>query len=408
VVLICGVNMTAAERAKNILLAARLGPLTPFFGIVNGQCECGKPKSQRHKPGKHPHAGGWQHKNATSDHATIAVWIGQHPQANFAVITGVDTVVLDLDIRPGKDGVAELAALEAKSGKCLPPTVTVLSGSGTGAKHLYFKVPPDLARLQKPTGTTAIDFQRNRQAVIVPGSLHESGNYYRFADGLSPDEVEVADLPDWILALMRKNAASTRNTTTITDDIGKLFDELLKIGPPTGSMPPGRLRSDEIVKRKMKSVPMRRYPNDRSHSDSHWAWTLARNCCHHWDQYLRIWKGSTIRTQPGTKCGRASYEGNLLEKAFLDQKQQWKSKLTQRPLEKTANPAIAKYIRKRAATHREEPRSPITKAVIDLHCKKPDLDDSGIASVLNAKGTLDREVTRNNVKRIRHSYEHLW
>ena len=400
--------MTAAERAKNILNAAKLGPLTPFFGIVKGQRECGKPKSQRHKPGKHPHGGGWQHTNATSDHATIAVWISQHPNANFAVITGVDTVVLDLDIRPGKDGVAELAALEAKAGQGLPATVTVLSGSGTGAKHLYFKIPQDVAKLQKPKGTTAIDFQRSRQAVIVPGSLHESGNFYRFAPGLSPDEVEVANLPDWILALMQKNAATTRTTTTITDDIGRLFDELHKIGPPPGSMAPGRFRPDEIVMRKMKTVPMRMYPNNRSHSDSHWAWTLARNCCHHWDQYLRLWKDSAIRKLAGTKCGRASYEADILEKAFAAQKQQWKSKLTQRPLEKTANPAIAKYIRKRAATHREEPRSPITKAVLALHHRKPDLDDNGIARVLNAKGTLDREVTRNNVKRIRHSYPHLW
>jgi hypothetical protein len=123
---------------------------------------------------------------------------------------------------------------------------------------------------------------------------------------------------------------------------------------------------------------------------------------------LRLWKDSAIRKLAGTKCGRASYEADILEKAFAAQKQQWKSKLTQRPLEKTANPAIAKYIRKRAATHREEPRSPITKAVLALHHRKPDLDDNGIARVLNAKGTLDREVTRNNVKRIRHSYPHLW
>jgi len=391
-----------------------LGPLTPFFGIVNGQCECGKPKSQRHKPGKHPHAGGWQHKNATSDPATIALWIGQYPNANFAVITGSDTVVLDLDVRPAesgkpaKDGVAELAHLENTAGQRIPPTVTVFSGSGTGAKHLYFTVPQNVGILQKPKGTMAIDFQRSRQAVIVPGSRHVSGQFYTFAPGLAPDEVELAELPDWLLALMRKNAAAARTTTKSLNNIDTLFDELLKIGPPPGSMPPGRLRPDEIVKRKMKSVPKRKYPNDTSHSDSHWAWTLARNCCHHWDQYLRIWKTSPIRTLLKTKCGRASYEADILQKAFVDQPQQWVSKFKQRPLEKTANPAIAKYIRKRAATHREEPRSPITKAVLALHHRKPDLDDNGIARMLNAKGTLDREVTRNNVKRIRHSYEHLW
>jgi hypothetical protein len=406
--------MISGERLKNILLSTKLGPITPFFGIVNGNCECGKPPNDKHKPGKHPRAGGWQHKNATTDHATIRQWFGQYPDANFAAITGIDTVVLDLDVRPGgpgkpaKDGIAELAHLENTAAQQIPPTVTVFSGSGTGAKHLYFAIPQNVGQLQKPKGTTAIDFQRSRQAVIVPGSRHASGHFYTFAPGLSPDEVEVADLPDWILALMQKNAAATRTTTTITDDIGKLFDELLKIGPPPGSLPPGRLRPDEIVMRKMKTVPMRKYPDNRSHSDSHWAWTLARNCCHHWEQYLRLWKDSAIRTLPGTKCGRASYEADILEKAFVAQRQQWKSKLTQRPIDETANPAIAKYIRKRAATHREVPRSPITQAVLALHHRKPDLDDNGIARVLNAKGTLDREVTRNNVKRIRHSYEHLW
>jgi hypothetical protein len=158
----------------------------------------------------------------------------------------------------------------------------------------------------------------------------------------------------------------------------------------------------------MKTVPMRKYPDNRSHSDSHWAWTLARNCCHHWDQYLRLWKDSAIRKLSGTKCGRASYEADILEKAFVAQKQQWKSKLTQRPLEKTANPAIAKYIRKQAATHREVPRSPITKAVLDLHSRKPALDDAGIARTLNTTKQFSREITRNNVKRIRHSYPHLW
>lgn len=70
--------------------------------------------------------------------------------------------------------------------------------------------------------------------------------------------------------------------------------------------------------------------------------------------------------------------------------------------------AIAKHIRKQAATHRENPRSPITKAVLALHSRKPELDDSGIARTLNSSGKFERDVTRNNVKRIRHSYEHLW
>jgi hypothetical protein len=400
--------MTAKERLKNILLSTKLGPVTPFYGIVAGTCECGKPNTKKHKAGKHPRLQGWQNENATTDHATIRRWFALYLFANFAIISGIDSVVLDLDVRPGKNGVAEMEQLEATAGQTLPPTITVLSGSGTGAKHVYFAVPPDLERLQKPKGTKGIDFQRNRQAVILPGSLHESGQYYRFAPGLSPAEVKLAEVPEWLLEMMRKPGAGsrTKSATTVTDDIGELFDDLLKEGPPAGSMPPGRLRPDEIVLRKMKSVPMRRYPDNRSHSDSHWAWTLARNCCHHWDQYLRLWRNSPIRKLDDTKCGRASYEASILTKAFLDQKQQWKNP-GRRRIDETTNPALAQHMRK-LLEHTETPRSAIVNAVIQLNFQNPGLDDHGIARALNATGTFEKTITRNYVKRIRHRYAHLW
>jgi hypothetical protein len=401
--------MNSDERLRNVLLSTTLGPVTPFFGIVGGTCECGKPKSDRHKPGKHPRFAGWQDTHATKDHRTISRWCDDLPNANFAVITGQDTVVLDLDVRPGKNGVEELARLATEKGQSIPATITVVSGSGSGAQHLYFTVPADVADLQKPKETKAIDFQRSRKAIIIPGSLHESGRFYEYARGLSPADVGLAELPLWLLELMRKPSPSSRKTVGgFTDDIDELFAEMLAIGPPPGSRKPGRLRSDEIVGRKMAKVPMRKYPSDRSHSDSHWAWTLARNTSHHWDQFLRIWKSSPIRDLSDTKCGRASYEGPLLNRAFLDQKQQWQSKLKRRPLEQSANPKLAAKMRTEASTRREVPRSPVTTAVLALHNERPDLDDGGIARVLNQAGSLDKAVTRNNVKRIRQSYPHLW
>lgn len=413
--------MTPDKRLQNILLATKLGPLTPFFGLVAGQCECGKPKGENHirgrggklkavthKPGKHPRDGGWQ-RNATTDQSTIRQWFNQHPNGNFAVISGVNTVALDFDVRQGKDGIAELHQLEAASGQQLPPTITVLSGSGTGAQHRYFRIPADVDALKKPKGTKAIDFQRNSQAVIVPGSLHESGHFYTFAPGHSPAEIELAELPDWLLDLMRKPNAQTRKQPSgaeITDDIEELFDELLKMGPPIGSMQFGRLRPDAVVQSKMKKVPLRKYPDDRSYSDSHWAWTLARNTCHHWEQYLRIWKDSAIRTLPDTKCGRASYEADILNRAFLDQKQQWKNR-RRRPIEQSTNPVLAKDMRRRS-DQLEMPKSPIAINVLYTNYHHPNLTDSGIAEHLNATGSLGRKVSRDYVKHIRHRYKHLW
>jgi hypothetical protein len=151
---------------------------------------------------------------------------------------------------------------------------------------------------------------------------------------------------------------------------------------------------------------MRKYAADTSHSDWFWAWTLARNCCHHWDQYLRIWRESEIRTLPDTKCGRASYEVSVLERAFLNQHQQWKN-FGRRPVERSANPALAKYMRK-LSDRTETPRSPIANAVLQMNFHNPSLSDGDIAKALNAAGKLDKPVTRNYVKQLRRRYAHRW
>ena len=147
--------MSPKERLENILLSASLGPITPFCGIVNGVCQCGRKPSKAHKPGKHPLLTGWQ-EMATTDHETIIEWFDNAPGANFAVITGIQTVVLDLDVKPGKDGNAALAKLEADAGQQLSPTVTAFSGT-PGARHLYYKVPrsaPSKNRREPPELTS--------------------------------------------------------------------------------------------------------------------------------------------------------------------------------------------------------------------------------------------------------------
>lgn len=416
--------MTSKERLKNILLSTKLGPLTLFYGVVNGRCECGLPKGKRqvrekdgslttkdHKPGKHPVNAGWQ-DSATYDHAKLEQWYAENPNANFAVVAGFSSVVLDLDVRsaedgkPAKNGVDSLAQLEAQSGHQIPPTVTVLSGSGSGSKHLYFKTPLGFDLLAKPKGLKDAEFQKFRQAVIVPGSLHESGQYYRFAPGFSPDEIEVADIPEWLLDLMRSSSTKRKSGVAVSEDIDDVLEQLRLMGPPTGAMSPGRLRSDEVVKNKMKTVPVRKYPTDRSHSDSFWAWTLARNTCHHWDQYLRLWKESHIRRLPDTKCGRASYEASILINAFEGQTQQWKNH-KKRAVEKSANPQLAMHIRK-LRKHTEIPRSPIVEAVVQLHNEHLILNDSELAQLLNKSRQFNKVITRDYVKHIRSRYAHLW
>jgi hypothetical protein len=345
--------MTNKERLQTFLRSLTLGPLVLYHGVEDGHCDCGdlrlmipffdkgQRKLRKHNRAKHPWLLKWQ-ETATYDEKMVRSWLLEHPFANFAVLTGLKTVVLDLDVREGKDGIAELYALATSAHQNVPATVSVISGSG--ATHLYFNVPLEIDQLQKPKGTKGIDFQGIGKAAIAPGSRHINGNYYRFVPGLSPSEVAVANVPDWLLATMMRPAGKRSVSTSLNkfEDMDQFFDALASEGPPEHSMQPGRLRSDEAVAMKMKTVPMCRYPDDRSHSDSHWAWTLSRYCCHHWVQFVRIWRNSPIRRLSDTRCGDQNYERNILRRAFSDQRQQWVSKPLQRPTEQTANPTAVR------------------------------------------------------------------
>ena len=64
------------------------------------------------KPDKVPYIKGWK-TNATKDPAVISTWWAKWPNAMPAIPTGPLTgiAVLDVDIKNGKDGDAELRAL---------------------------------------------------------------------------------------------------------------------------------------------------------------------------------------------------------------------------------------------------------------------------------------------------------
>ncbi len=110
-------------------------------------------------------------------------------------------VVLDVD--PG----ADLTTLPQ-----LPETVEVTTGRG---RHYYFssngyKVGNSAGKLGPN-----LDIRGEGGQVVFPGSIHpETGNVYCWADGRSPDQIELAPLPAWIVERLaakqtRKRASKT-------------------------------------------------------------------------------------------------------------------------------------------------------------------------------------------------------
>ena len=128
----------------------------------------------------------YQKSHATEEQ--IRRWWGEDPSCNIGVVTGAvsDLIVLDVDGPQGREAVKNLP---------LPPTPTVETGKGW---HYYFKHPG--GQVVNAVGFLPhVDLRGDGGYVVAPPSIHPSGRQYAWTYGLSPDDVELAPLPAWVL-----------------------------------------------------------------------------------------------------------------------------------------------------------------------------------------------------------------
>jgi hypothetical protein len=151
--------------------------------------------------GKKPTLDQWQIRATTDpDALDLLPWA---PGSNIAIATGVgsDVFAVDVDFKSG--GFESLAALIEVHGP-LPLTWTVKTG-GKG-EHLYFRHPGGVVRNSQSKVGTGIDIRGDGGCVVAPPSIHpETGDAYAWA--VSPDDVDLADAPAWLLAALTAEPA---------------------------------------------------------------------------------------------------------------------------------------------------------------------------------------------------------
>jgi hypothetical protein len=171
----------------------------PVYGpdsAQSGGCSCGDPEC--HSPGKHPTTRRGLH-DASRDFDLIEEWWPEGSDRGLAVATGhpSDVWVLDSD---GETGAGSLAALTDVHGR-LPPTVTARTGGG--GRHLFFRMPSDRdVRSSASRVAPSIDVRGTGGYVVVPPSLHVSGQRYTWISGRGPEDVAPAHAPGWLLELV--------------------------------------------------------------------------------------------------------------------------------------------------------------------------------------------------------------
>lgn len=143
--------------------------------------------------GKRPVVKKWESEATSDPDEARAAWmnpehdpeLGGWKGYNIAVACGPsELVVLDIDIKDGRDGFAEMK----KSGIELPPTYSVRTP--TGGLHLYFTAPKGI-RIGSGANVLAagIDIRADGGIVVAAGSVTDKGAYTVNAD------LPVAPLP---------------------------------------------------------------------------------------------------------------------------------------------------------------------------------------------------------------------
>jgi putative DNA primase/helicase len=149
------------------------------------------------RPGsKVPAISGWQ-KVATGDPREVDRLWAHRPSANIGIATGGEhgLFVLDVDRDEGRQALKTLL----RQHESLPPTVLVHTPRGD---HHYFCCNERLRNSVSKLGPH-LDGRGDGGYVVGAGSVNEDGVRYRYATGHSPDEVEIAEIPGWLLALLR-------------------------------------------------------------------------------------------------------------------------------------------------------------------------------------------------------------
>ena len=125
------------------------------------------------------------------------------PAAGVGITTGAEAGIFVVDVdtptgHHGVDGVAALAALEARH-SALPPTLTVTTPSG--GTHLYFVHPGNGTKIKNSTSAIAlgVDVCGDGAMVMAPPSVRPGVGAYRWANALP-----IAVAPEWLLELVQE------------------------------------------------------------------------------------------------------------------------------------------------------------------------------------------------------------
>jgi len=159
-------------------------------------------------------------KDATQIQIGVREYWGKWPNAGIGLVTD-GFVVLDFDAKNG--GLESKVAIEEKYGT-LPPTRTHRTGGG--GLHFIYRGPngTNIRNTVALGDYQGVDLRGNGGYIVVPPSLHESGNRYEVVDAC-----EIAPAPGWLIELATKRILAPSTNTPGLIKYGERNHRLFKL-----------------------------------------------------------------------------------------------------------------------------------------------------------------------------------
>jgi hypothetical protein len=187
------VSHTATTLIETALTYAEHGwHVLPLHYPKDKRCSCGNNCAS---PAKHPMIVRGLH-DASRDPDTIKGWWTRWPNANIGVRTGPESNLLVVDIDGDKCGFDSWAKLEAENHDY---PLTRESATGGGGTHLLFTWPADTT-IGNSAGKlgAGIDVRGRNGYIVAPGSIHISGQPYRWCEATRA----IQPPPAWLVELL--------------------------------------------------------------------------------------------------------------------------------------------------------------------------------------------------------------
>lgn len=195
----------------------------PLHRIKQGACECGNRNCAA--LGKHPARNEWV-KQPLVDESVLDTWLDGELMAPYTGLGwALDAGHIVIDIDPRNGGDISFEKLQADIGVNLIDASSAVVRTGGGGMHLYFAKPDADLAWKMPSQYQGIDIKQGGGYVVIPGSMHASGNEYEWYSAAKSELAELVILP----APLAKLIARARIERTEGDHSDVSIDEISKM-----------------------------------------------------------------------------------------------------------------------------------------------------------------------------------